>query len=377
VLRLLLVLALAALSSSATALPPPETAPPSWGALSLLGASIEPGTRRRVDLRASQSFAGARLSIPVFVVRGGAPGPTLCLTGAVHGDELNGVEIVRRVVHEVEPDALAGTLIGVPIANRHGFQRSSRYLPDRRDLNRHFPGRARGSSASRIARALFEGVVLHCDGLVDFHTGSFHRTNLPHLRAALQDPATLALAEGFGGIVVHSVGQEGTLRRAATDAGIAAVTYEGGEPMRLQEDEVQLGVRGVHRLLQRLGMVREETDAAPPEIYRRSMWVRVDHGGILLAGVELGDRVEPGDILGWVSEPLSGTRAAVYAPTQGRVVGMALNQVVIPGFAAFHLGLQTGPGDEAPSSSLEDMGPLPPDAGAAVGEALDIDERPE
>jgi hypothetical protein len=291
----------------------------------------------------SESFAGSVLDTPVFVIRGGHAGPTLCLTAGIHGDELNGVEIVRRIQVTIDANALHGTLIGVPIVNLHGFRRSSRYLPDRRDLNRYFPGRARGSSASRIAHAFFRDVVQVCDLLVDLHTGSFHRANMAHVRANLALPEAFHLARSFGtALIVHSLGTEGTLRRAAVEAGIPAITYEAGEPMRFHLPDVMRGVEGIRRLMVTRGMLQKGPRGREPEIFRRSHWVRSDDGGILISQVSLGQRVARGQVLGTVTDPLSNEKSMLRAPHPGTVIGAALNQVVMPGFAAFHLGVRAG-----------------------------------
>ncbi len=347
-----------------------------WGPLSILGREVEPGDKRRLFLRASESFAGGAVDMPVLVTRGASPGPTVCLTAGVHGDELNGIEIVRKLFEKTSPRHMSGMLIGVPVANLHGFRRSSRYLPDRRDLNRFFPGHPAGSSASRIANALFEGVVRRCDALVDFHTGSFHRTNLPQIRANLRNPSTLTLARAFGsGVVVHSDGMPGTLRRAATDAGIPAITYEAGEPMRFQNEEIDRGMAGVTSLLAELGMLDGARGGGDRHrIYYRTRWVRVNDGGIFITDRRLGERVEAGDLLGTVTDPVSNERSKVIAPFSGRIIGMALSQVVIPGFAAFHLGVDTqpprdvaAPSPQLPRTSREDAAP----------DQLDAEEHPE
>lgn len=340
-----------------------------WDAVELLGRSVAAGGKRRLFLRASESFAGTSVEIPVPVIRGLTPGPTVCLTAGVHGDELNGIEIVRRVFEAIAPADLSGMLIGVPVANLHGFRRSSRYLPDRRDLNRFFPGHPGGSSASRIASALFQNIVLHCDRLVDFHTGSFHRTNIPQLRADLNRPDVLEMARGFGTpLIIHSEGAPGTLRRAAMDAGITAITYEAGEPMRFQVEEIARGVEGMRQLLATMGMVGRASRSAEPEIFYRSRWVRVNDGGIFITKRELGEAVEAGDVLGTVTDPISNERSQVIAPVPGRIIGMALSQVVIPGFAAFHLGL---PGEAPPT------GPGRPMPAVLTPDQLDAEEHPE
>jgi len=312
--------------------------------LQLLGAEIMPGTVHRLAWSATELFEGVPVSTPVLVVNGALPGPTLCLTAAVHGDELNGIEIVRRVMHQIAPNKLSGAVIGVPIVNVQGFRRGSRYLPDRRDLNRYFPGNPNGSAAARIANALFNDVIAHCDALVDLHTGSFERANLPQIRADLRNPDVVTLTQGFGSMVVlHSSPTVGTLRHAATQAGIPAVTVEAGGPSQLELTEVKHGVKGIETLLSTLGMVPRNRFWGDPEpVYYRSSWVRANNGGILLADVSLGSTVRKGDLLGTITDPMSNQRTEVFSPYAGRIIGMARNQVVMPGFAAFHVGIDAG-----------------------------------
>jgi predicted deacylase len=331
------------------AVPPPTADPPSADGAEtaaefvLLGQSMRPGTAHRLMWSASKIFEGMSSETPVLVVHGRSTGPVLCLTAAVHGDELNGIEMVRRVLHDLSPEALKGTVIGIPIVNIHGFRRGSRYLPDRRDLNRFFPGTPGGSSAARIAHSLFENIVRRCTALVDLHTGSFYRSNLPQVRADLTQPAVRVLAHGFGGmLVLNSEAAPGTLRRAATDAGIPAVILEAGEPLRMQPKQVEQGVAGLNRLLGSLGMKGKFQLLAQPEpVYFFSRWVRSDHGGVLFSVVRLGQQIRSGDILGTVTDPITNEQNLIYAPVDGRVIGMAVNQVVMPGFAAFHLGMET------------------------------------
>ncbi|MEC9406152.1 MAG: succinylglutamate desuccinylase/aspartoacylase family protein [Pseudomonadota bacterium] len=324
---------------------PTESAPEPVGVqpFALLGESVQPGTWRQLAWSASYHFGELGGATPVLVSHGAEPGPVLCLTGAVHGDELNGIEIIRRVVHSLDPKGLSGTVIGVPIVNLAGFQRNSRYLPDRRDLNRYFPGSPTGSLASRVAHSFFTQIIERCDRLADLHTGSFHRTNLPQLRADLSKPAVVELSRGFGGIaVLQTQGAKGTLRRAAVDAGIPAVTLEAGEPLRLQPQQVDQGVRGIETLMHRLGMIdRHRNWPDPQPVFYESYWVRSDHGGILLTQVDVGDVVREGSVLGTVTDPITNVRHEVLSPYRGRVLGMALNQVVMPGFAAFRVGIQT------------------------------------
>ena len=311
--------------------------------LILLGTEIPVATSTRLSWSPSQSVDGIIAPTPVLVLHGAKPGPKLCLTAAVHGDELNGIEIVRRTLYHLDVKRLSGTVIGVPIVNLQGFHRASRYLTDRRDLNRYFPGNPRGSSASRIAYSFFNQIIHHCDALVDLHTGSFNRTNLPQLRADLSNIQVLELTQGFGAtVVLHNEGSTGTLRRAATDAGIPAVTLETGAPMQLQEDAVSHGVKGIQTLLNKLGMVKKVSLWGEPEpVYYQSIWVRADQAGILFSQVTLGQQIKKGQLLGTITDPITNIRQEVTSPHKGRVLGMAINQVVQPGFAAYRIGIQT------------------------------------
>lgn len=329
-------------------------------ALRMLDVDILPGESRRLSWSATELFESVPVATPVLVVNGALPGPTLCLTAAVHGDELNGIEMVRRVMHDLVPEKLSGAIVGVPIVNVQGFQRGSRYLPDRRDLNRFFPGNPSGSAAARIAHSFFTNVISHCDALIDLHTGSFERSNLPQLRADLRDPDVVTLTQGFGSMVVlHSSPTVGTLRHAATVAGIPTVTLEVGGPLQLELNEVKHGVKGIQTLINTLGMVKKVRLWGNPEpVYYRSSWVRAENGGILLSDVILGSTVRTGDLLGTITDPMSNSRSELLSPYSGRIIGMARNQVVMPGFAAFHVGIQT---DEISQDETGDIRANPDD----------------
>ena len=308
--------------------------------LSLLGRQVEPGSFATLHWTPDQSFASIATPVPVLVAHGDKPGPRLCLTAAIHGDELNGIEMVRRLMYELEPDQLAGTVIGVPIVNLDGFRNGSRYLSDRRDLNRYFPGNKKGSAASRVAHSLFSNIVRHCDYLVDLHTGSQKRVNQPQLRADLDNPDVVAFAKHFGGMtVLHSPGVTGMLRDAAVKKDIVAVTMEAGGPNRLETEAVSYGVQAIDTLLENLGMRKASRFwSAPQPVFYESEWIRATQGGILLAEVELNQKVKKGQVLGTVTDPISNTGSAIIAPYNGRVLGMAVNQVVHAGFAAFRIG---------------------------------------
>ena len=340
--------------------------PPLVPPMKLLEEEVAPGSKRQLMWSAGSSFAGGDSVAPVNVVRGTRPGPVLCLTAAIHGDELNGVEIVRRILNDVNPDRLSGTVIAVPIVNMFGFTRNSRYLPDRRDLNRFFPGSQRGSIASRIAYSFFNEVARHCDYLVDFHTGSFERDNLPQVRADLRLPEVLRFARGFGALpVLHSDGSRGMLRVAATQVGIPSVTFEVGAPGVLQVAQIDAAAEAIDALAHHLGMV---PDAPPPQdpqaIFYESQWVRANAGGLLISQVALGEPVEPGQCLGIVVDPVRNVERRIESPIHGRVIGMARNQVVLPGFAAFHIGEATSAeraSDAAASGLVEEVVEEDPD----------------
>lgn len=309
----------------------------------ILGKKIAPNSSATLSWIPEEVVGGFSEHTPVLVIHGKTPGMTLCLTGAVHGDELNGIEMIRRVMHSVSAEKLTGTLIGVPVANIMGFRRNSRYLPDRRDWNRYFPGNTYGSSASRLAHSFFSNVILHCDALVDIHTGSFHRTNLTQLRADLADEKVAALAQNFGSIaVLNSQGNLNSLRAAAVRVGIPAVTLEAGEPMAMQSKVVTEGTDAIMTLMSKLGMYGKKArwkQSSP--VYYKSSWVRANQSGILFSRVELGNKVKKGDLLGSVTDPITNVKADIKSPYDGRVIGMALDQVVMPGFATHHIGIQT------------------------------------
>jgi len=326
-------------------------------ALSLLGNTVEPGEAALLKWVFAETFADNSASVPVLAVNGKKAGPTLCLTAAVHGDELNGIEIVRRAVHELDATDLSGAVIGVPIVNFQGFRRASRYLPDRRDLNRYFPGSSQGSYASRVAHSFFDNVVKHCDFLVDLHTGSLSRTNLPQIRANLTDPAVASLAEKMGPIVVlQSQGALGTLRRAAADAGIPAVTMEAGAPNNLQKEAVEIGVKSIFSLLSSLGispLSKPFWKRSAEPVFYKSTWIRAKVGGILFSKIELGDTVKKDTVLGLISDPVTNKTDEIVAPFEGRVIGMALNQVMHPGYAAYHIGLKSSIKEAAQPAEID------------------------
>jgi len=313
-----------------------------WNAFELLGREIPPGTSKKFPFIPDDSFEASYLNMPVFVARGAEPGPTLCLTAGIHGDELNGVEIARRAFSQTNPKTLSGTVIALPSINAQGVRTGNRYLSDRRDLNRAFPGNEGGSVASLIADRVFTRVLNHCDALIDLHTASNKRTNLPQIRADLSRPAIEALAIHFGlGFVVDGAGPDGSLRSEAAKAGITAIIYEAGEPHRFQKEEIARGVIGVKNVMGFLDMT-EEPDIEIPDarIYEHSVWVRaeVGKGGFFFPTAKLGEIIQEGDSLGTIVDPLTDATYPVTASTPGEVIGMAVPQPVLSGYALFHIG---------------------------------------
>lgn len=356
--------------------PVPSTAQP---ALFILGNDVPAGTSARLDWTPGSSFIGIATPTAVLALNGVRKGPTLCITAAVHGDELNGIEVVRRLMYDIMPSELSGAIIGVPIVNVEGFRRSSRYLPDRRDLNRFFPGNPKGSSASRIAHSFFTEVVSHCDMLIDLHTGSFGRTNLPQLRANLIDPAVANLSRKMGSIVVlQSKGAAGSLRRAATERGVPSVTLEAGAPHELQKKAVDHSVKSIETAMDNLGMInrRRFWERAVEPVYYKSTWVRAREGGILFSSVSLGANVHAGDVLGVVTDPITNRSVKIRAPFDGRIIGMALNQVLNPGFAVFHIGLKASVEDAAQDVTLDEVAAKGmPETGDDVALGVDVNGR--
>ncbi len=312
-----------------------------WDSLQLLGREVPPGTSTKFPFIPDRSFEASYLNMPVFVARGVTPGPTLCLAAGVHGDELNGVEVVRRAFAQIDAQELRGTLIALPAINAEGVRTGNRYLSDRRDLNRAFPGSAGGSVARLIAHEVFTHVVIRCDALLDLHTASNKRANLPQIRADLSDPAIRELAIHFGlGIVVGGSGPDGSLRREAAKAGIPAIIYEAGEPFRFQEDEIERGAEGVENVMAYLDMTEQpEREIPDARVYERSRWVRtaVGNGGFFFPTANLGDLVQAGDSLGKIVDPLTDETFEVLSPIPGEIIGMAVPQPVLSGYALFHL----------------------------------------
>ena len=319
------------------------------------GTSVPPGRRAVVDVPISNLSNHTPMTMPVQVVNGRRTGPRLFVCAALHGDEINGVEIIRRLLRDPDIGSIHGTLLAVPIVNVFGFVAGSRYLPDRRDLNRSFPGSAKGSLAGRLAHVFINEILVRCTHGVDLHTAVIHRDNLPQIRANIDDARNLEMARCFGAPVVVNAGErDGSLRQEAAKRNIPVIVYEGGEALRFQDSVIRVGVRGVRRVMRNIGMLRTKPLSRPtpePLIARSSSWVRAPGGGILRSEVVLGDHVEVGERLGVVADPFGENEAMVTASTRGIVIGRTNLPVVNAGDALFHI-VDTA-GTQAAALSLE------------------------
>jgi predicted deacylase len=312
-----------------------------WGAVEVIGNTIEPGSSSRFLFIQEQTYQASFLNAPVFVARGYAPGPTLCLTAGIHGDELNGVEVARRAFAETDAARLKGTLIAIPAINAEGVRTGNRYLSDRRDLNRAFPGNEGGSVAALIAHVVSREVLSLCNFLVDLHTGSDQRGNLPQVRADLDNQAIRELAIHFGkGLLLDDKGPAGSLRREVAKSGIPAILYEAGEPDRFQEDEIAHGMEGVFNVMAYLDMIDSPKNMIPENrVFRKSRWIRagVEQSGFFFPLTRLGDSVKVGDVLGRVIDPFTNAAHEITAPIAGEVIGMAVSRPVLSGYGLFHI----------------------------------------
>lgn len=306
----------------------------------IAGQEVAPGERRLVEILVTHRYTRSDVVIPVHVLHGRKPGPCLFVSAAIHGDEINGVDAIRRLLRLRLLKRLRGTLIAVPVVNVHGFLAQTRYLPDRRDLNRSFPGLASGSLAGRVARAFMDEVVARSTHGVDLHTGSNHRSNLPQIRANLEDPETRRLAEAFDvPVIVNSRLRDGSLRHAATERGIPILVYEGGEALRFDRGVTKAAVRGVLGVMHALEMLKGERQRRSGRVFvaEATKWVRAPESGLLISELRLGATVTKGQSLGTVTDPYGQKETIVKASVDGVVIGRVNLPLVNEGDALFHL----------------------------------------
>jgi predicted deacylase len=305
---------------------------------------IRPETRQTVELTLPLLYTHTPVVMSAEVICGRREGPCLFVSACVHGDEINGVEIIRRLLRAPALKHLRGTLIAVPVVNVYGFVRQSRYLPDRRDLNRSFPGSEKGSLAARLANAFLEEVVIKSHYGIDLHTGAVHRENLPQVRASFDHQGVEErLAKAFGSpVILNTDLRDGSLREAAQARGVPVIVYEGGEALRYDELVIRAGVRGVIGVMRELGMLRRTGKAssvrrAEPVVARSSQWVRACQSGILRSAKSLGARVKKQELLGWISDPLGSNEIPVLSNSSGVIIGKINLPLVNEGEALYHI----------------------------------------
>ncbi|MBS1723273.1 MAG: succinylglutamate desuccinylase/aspartoacylase family protein [Armatimonadetes bacterium] len=304
------------------------------------GVQVQPGRTTRLEIPFSQLSLGTQFSIPVTVVNGRYAGPRLVLSAAIHGDELNGIEIVRRVLADVDARSLRGTIVAVPVVNVFGYLMQSRYLPDRRDLNRSFPGSKSGSLASQLAHLFLTKIMAQADFGIDLHTGSGGRTNIAQVRGNLKEPATRAAAIVFGApVAVQARERANSLRAVAASRGLPMLVFEGGEALRFDRETIAMGADGIARVMAHLGM--RNGIPAPPKrktfVAGSSTWLRTGRGGVFHAATFPGDRVKKGEILGVTMDIYGRARSKNIAPFDGMVIGMVCNPLVSRGDAVLHV----------------------------------------
>ncbi len=333
--------------------------------IKIAGTDVSPGERRCVMIPLPNLYHSEPVLMPTHVIAGQKPGPTLLITAAVHGDEINGTEIIRRLLKLRFIKALSGTLIVVPVVNVYGYLYQSRYLMDRRDLNRSFPGSASGSIAARLAKLLVTELINKASHLIDLHTGALHRCNMPQIRASLHNPETLALSKAFDApVIIDSRERDGSLRQMASDLKKPFLLYEVGEALRFDDFGIKLGVRGIVNVMRHLGMLDvDKNESVPLEatIVSSTHWVRAEVSGNLQSYKKLGAKVNKGEVIGTISNPFDLTVSEVISAYKGILIGYCKLPPVHEGQALFHIGLLEKPLDShVQVNLLEDL--IPKDA---------------
>lgn len=306
------------------------------------GVSVKAGQRCTVDLDVPDLYTHTGITLPVQVIHGKVSGPALFLSGALHGDEINGVEIIRRILKNKLMNSLKGTLLAVPVVNIYGFINKTRYLPDRRDLNRSFPGSETGSLAARMANVFLREIVAKCTHGIDLHTAAIHRDNMPHIRALMDDPETKRVARAFAlPVILNTSIVAGSLRESAEKSGVTVIVYEAGEALRFDEDSIQRGTDGILSVMREIGMLprlkKARTKKLEPLVAQSSTWVREPESGILRAMKTLGEPVHKNELMGVISDPFGKKEEEVRATANGIIIGRTNIPLVNEGEALFHI----------------------------------------
>ncbi|MDJ0889376.1 MAG: succinylglutamate desuccinylase/aspartoacylase family protein [Desulfobacterales bacterium] len=311
-------------------------------AITIASTRIKPGQQVTLQVPVARLYTHTPMAMTVHVIHGRKDGPRLFVSGAIHGDEIIGTEIVRRLIGLKKIKSLRGTLIAVPVVNVYAFVQHSRYSPDRRDLNRFFPGSEKGSLTSRLADTFMEEIVKGSQYGIDLHAGSNHRANLPQIRADIEDEETFRLAKAFQvPVVINATTRDGSLRQAAADEGVCSLLYEGGEALRFDEVAVRAGLRGVLAVMAAVGMLRPPRRRKPtiePLIADSTSWVRAPASGILRMTSHLGGKVAKNSRIGIIADPFGATESDIHSPVSGMVIGRLNLPLVHEGDAVIHIG---------------------------------------
>ncbi len=330
---------------------------PAVAPFALGGESVAPGTRRTIDLPLGVLSNHTPVTLPVHVVHGRRPGPVLFVSAAIHGDEIIGVEIIRRVLRSAPLRRLRGTLLAVPIVNSYGFISHSRYFPDRRDLNRSFPGSSKGSLAAQVAHIFMEEIVARADFGIDLHSAAVHRVNLPQIRISEAKGRLRELAVAFGApVVLISREREGSLRMAAGEAGVGVMIFEGGEGLRFDEFAARVGTKGILRVMRALDMVGGrslEANSIQPALSSGSRWLRAPEAGLLRSYRKIGDSIARGDVIGTIADPFGDNETDILNEKDGLLIGRTNLPVVNQGDALFHVAEVRRP--VATESALQEL----------------------
>lgn len=305
------------------------------------GQAIPAGESRDLLLGVSESYSGITVPIPIHIQRAKEPGPTVFVSAALHGDEINGTGAIRQLIQDEQFQLLRGAVILAPVLNILGFDRHSRYLPDRRDLNRSFPGSANGSLASRMARTLFDEIVARCDVGIDLHTAAVRRTNYPNVRADLANPEVKRIAELFGcEILINGDGPRGSFRREASRSGCPTIVFEGGEVFKVEPGIVETAVRGVKNVLVGLEMLSPDQAQSPDHqlVIEKSKWIRAERGGLLQFHVAPGDMVKKDQPIATNTTLLGREQTVLTSPFNAVVIGMTTLPATSPGEPICNLG---------------------------------------
>jgi predicted deacylase len=309
--------------------------------IEIAGETVRAGEHRTVAIPIAPLYTHDDLSFNVQVVHGKRPGPVLFICAAIHGDEINGVEIIRRLLKQPAINRIRGTILAIPIVNVYGFLNHSRYLPDGRDLNRSFPGSDQGSLTGRLADRFLNEIVLKSDYGIDLHTGARHRSNFPQIRADLDMEQVKEMTEAFGvPLAIDSKIRDGSLRQAAGDAGIPVILYEAGEALRFEEVYIRAGMRGIINVMRAIGMLprSRRRHALPAPIFSdQSAWLRAPASGILSDMVPLGSKVVKKQRLATVADPLGDRETPLHCNFDGVVIGRTNLPTVYEGDAVFHI----------------------------------------